>query len=1146
MLHIHRSARADQLLAALTGIISAPVQDALSPEVICVPSRGIERWISHGIASAVGVSANTRFPSPQALVEQAIAESTGRNRADDPWVNGQLLWAIGEVIDDNMSSPWLALVANQINRGQIDFDGDVRQPRTDRVATFQYIRDLFLTYHWMRPEMVLAWRDGRDVGPTDTPLAARNGWQSRLWREVRERLDVPSPPELLVAATEKIAAGSVTLDLPERISGFGLTRLPSSVLSVLAAISTSRDVHLFALHPSAVLWNDIDAELTTGDPTAQARTRIADTTVGLTRNSMLTSWGRDSRELQLVLRSTNVATRDHFYPGEEDGDGSATNTVLHRLQRAIQRNEDDEVAGVVDLGHDATRRSNPVDGAMTERGDTSLQVHSCHGPVRQVQVMRDAILHELRSDPTLEPRDIVIMCPDVETFAPHIDAVFGDFQDLRVRIADQSVLTTNPMISAVMALLELADSRCTASDVIGFLHLDPVRAKFELTDESLERLEGWITSSGVRWGIDERHRERWGLHDISVNTWKSGVDRILAGVVMADEDQRVIGSIRPLDDVPSTDIDLAGQLAEFVSRLSSLVRQLSQTFEVGVGFALIRDATESLMSATGEKEWQTIALRQLLEELELATGPVGLSMRVSLNEFNDIVAEKLSGRPTRTNFRSGDITVCTLTPMRSVPHRVVALLGLDDGAFPRKGRARGDDLTRIQPLVGDHDVRGEDRQLLLDALLAARDCLIITYSGRSERTNEHLAPAVPLAELLTTLRRVTGAGKDSDVVVSHPLQPFDPRNFEKGTLRADQPWGFDQAAFDGAKQAGRVLSSRPPFWTGSAATRDVEAVSIDELVRFFQHPVKEFTTRRLNVRFQDFENDVIDELSLELDSLALWALGERLLNVLISETEESAPSAGLRWINAEKAAGTLPPGDLATAKIRGVYREVSKIARQVRQQRSGHDVASRAIRVQADCGVLVYGSVSGVCGSRIVDSSFSRLLQSGSSGSSVPKAKPRIAAWIRLLALAASYPSEDFTARVVGRGASGSAGSAVALSVLSAPPDAAYVLSSLVEVYLAGMREPLPLFSESSQASATARRMRQAGQAGQLGRAVERAVKPVWESSYGWPREDQDPYIARFFPGVRVDQLCANDEFIDLAEQFWTPLLSNEQTGPVS
>jgi exodeoxyribonuclease V gamma subunit len=1125
VLHIHRSDRADPLLAVLTDVVSEPTVDALVPEIVCVPSRGIERWISQGIATKLGVSANTRYPSPQALVEQVIAESTGRDRVDDPWVNGQLLWGIGTAIDAHMGSSWLHLVASQINQGQITFSGGEGRSRTDRVATFQYIRDLFATYHWMRPEMVLAWRDGHDVGPTGEPLAPRSRWQPRLWREVRDRLALPSPPELLAQANDQIAAGSVRLDLPTRISAFGLTRLPSSVLSVLAAISVHRDVHLFALHPSNVLWRDVAAELSGTDSGQHRRTRDSDLTAVLAHNSMLASWGRDSRELQLILDSVTVPTGDHYYPVPEIARDDGVSRTLGRLQRAIRLNRPDD-------GTDAElpESSGPLSGTSTAAAsDSSLQIHSCHGPVRQVEVLRDAILHQLRDDPTLEPRDIVIMCPDVETFAPHISAVFGEFPQLRVRIADQSVLTTNPMISAVMDLHDLADSRCTATEVMSFLHLGPVKTRFELTDDGLDRLENWVVESGVRWGLDARHRSRWGLVGITANTWESGLNRILAGVVMADEDQRLIGSVRPLDDVPSADIDLAGQLAEFYSRLRYLVDSLSTSFEVGEGLALLRVASEELMAAVGPQEWQSIALRHLLDELELQTGSIGLRSRVTLNEFRDLVSEKLSVKPTRTNFRSGDITVCTLTPMRSVPHRVVALLGLDDGVFPRKGKARGDDLTRIEALVGDHDIRAEDRQLLLDAVLAAQDALIITYSGRSERTNECLAPAVPLAELMTSLRYATGADNDADVVISHPLQAFDRRNFEVGALLQNRSWGFDRAAFRGAERVGTVVEQRPPFWTGTATASEADSVSVDELVRFFQHPVKEFVVRRLNLRLQDFEHDVMDEMSLELGHLELWAASQRLLEAVTNiEDESSVTHMGLRWMNAEMAAGTLPPGGLATEKIRAAYPEVMEIARQTRHMRAGHDVTSRAVRVQTGTGALVYGSVGNVCGTRIVDSSFSRLQERSST-----RAKPRIAAWIRLVALAASYPDEDFTAAVVGRGKSGSSGSAVAMTLLSAPEQAASILAALVEVYRAGMAEPLPFFAESAQAFAA-----------QGGETVNR-VRGAWESTFYWSKEDQDPYIATVFPDVSAEDLCKNPRFVELASTFWDPLFAHDETRAV-
>ncbi len=1151
MLHLHRSESASALLSALVGVLGKPTADVLTPEVVSVPSRGIERWISQGVASRLGVSANIQFPSPQALVEQAIAESTGRDRSTDPWVNGELLWAVGSAVDENMDSPWMQLVASQIRQGRIDTQRGSGGQRTDRVATFQYIRNLFATYHWMRPDMIRSWAQGRDVGAAGELLDSRDLWQPQLWREVRQRLAVASPPELLLTAAEEIAAGAAALSLPTRVSAFGLTRLPPSVLSVLSAISNHREVHLFALTPSRVLWDQVAGLLAQDQVVASPEsatdrrkspvlcmglTRAADPTVELARNELVASWGRDSRELQVVLATAAVTAIDQYHPGpviQAEAGGSAGSeavTLLGRLQQSIYQNEPTAISA-----HAKSERAQADDAAGIV--DDSVQVHSCHGPVRQVQVLRDAILHQLNCDPTLEPRDIVIMCPDVDTYAPHIKAVFGQFDQLRVRIADRSVLLTNPMVSALSALLELADSRCTASQVFSFLQLEPVQARFELTGDDVTRMQDWAAEAGVRWGLDSSHRARWDVAGIEANTWEFGVDRLLAGVVMADEGQRVIGAVRPVDDVASTEIDLVGKLSEFLSRLRQVVDKLCGQFTVGEGLEILRSASEDLLAAPGEQEWQTIALRQLLEELDDEAGSKGEGTLVSLNEFRDVVNEKLSGRPTRTNFRSGDITVCTLTPMRSVPHRVVALLGLDDGAYPRKGRALGDDLTRAEPLVGDHDVRGEDRQLLLDAVLAAQDSLIITYSGRSERTNERLSPAVPLAELLTSLRHLRGVSSDEDVVVSHPLQPFDKRNFEVGALIGDRPWSFDSAAFTGVLQRTGDLQRRSPFWpAGEPELPPVtsEAISTDELVEFFQHPVRHFIVQRLNVRLKDYDRETDEELPLDLDHLALWSACERLL-VAASAIDDTAAISelGTRWILAEKASGALPVGHLADQKIRDAYRDVMEIAARVRLRRGQSEVTSRAVRVECENGVLVYGSVGNLCGSEIVDFSFSRLLHFAKVNGPAPKAKPRIAAWIRLLALSASYPDVQFCATVIGRGASGKSGSSAAMSLFRTPENARAMLSELVDLYLTGMRQPLPLFPESSQALVRGHRN------------PRLSVEGAWTSDYGYPKEDQDPYNLAVYPQVSAADICENPRVLELANQFWGPLLRHDDTRAV-
>jgi exodeoxyribonuclease V gamma subunit len=265
-------------------------------------------------------------------------------------------------------------------------------------------------------------------------------------------------------------------------------------------------VHLLLLHPSPALWARVAA--VTGDGPAVVR-RAGDPTASLPENRLLASWGQDARELQLVLARGGEA-EDHHHPTPVP-----EGTLLARLQadvRADRRRPGPPPAGAQDLRP-------PLDP-----GDRSVQVHACHGRARQVEVLRDTILHLLAEDPALEPRDVIVMCPDIETFAPLIQATFGAGEaadeddelealppevrppDLRVRLADRALRQTNPVLGVVAQLLDLADGRLTASQVLDLADREPVRRRFRLDDDDLVRIERWVAASGVRWGLDAQHR----------------------------------------------------------------------------------------------------------------------------------------------------------------------------------------------------------------------------------------------------------------------------------------------------------------------------------------------------------------------------------------------------------------------------------------------------------------------------------------------------------------------------------------------------------------------------------------------------------------------------------------------------------------
>ncbi|HEV2786897.1 MAG TPA: exodeoxyribonuclease V subunit gamma [Solirubrobacteraceae bacterium] len=773
----------------------------------------------------------------------------------------------------------------------------------------------------------------------------------------------------------------------------------------------------------------------------------------------------------------------------------------------------------------------PHERPLLDDHDRSLQVHACHGRARQVEVLRDAILHLLEEDPTLEPRDVIVMCPDIETFAPLIQATFGAGEvhgaeelealpadvrpaDLRVRLADRSLRQTNPVLGVVAQLIDLVGQRLTASQVLDLADRDPVRRRFRLDDDDLTRLHDWVAESGIRWGLDAAHRAPFKLDALPAGTWRAGLDRILTGVAMTEDEQRLFAGVLPLDDVESGAIDLAGRFAEFVDRLRAAIDALSAAQPIDAWAAAIAEAADALTATAPRDAWQRAELQRVLDEaVAEATADGGVNaMPIAPPEVRALLAARLQGRPTRANFRTGHLTICTLLPMRSVPHRVVCLLGLDDGVFPRRAPRDGDDLMLHEPRVGERDPRAEDRQMLLDALLAAGEHLIITYTGNDERTNAPRPPAVPVGELLdvvdATVRLDSGEAARSQVVVRHPLQPFDPRNFTPGELTGDDSWSFDSVTLQGARALTGRRMPPPPFLHGPLPPTDAKVIASEALVRFVQHPVRAFLRQRLGIRVGDYDDELEDDLSVELDGLGKWAVGQRLIDARLAGVD------GRTAILAEIARGRLPPGVLGKPVVDEVFSIAEDIV--VEAQALVPDGASPGsvdISVTLPGGRMLRGTVPGVSGDVLRNVTYSRVA-----------AKHRLAAWVRLLAVTAARPERRFAAVTVGR-AAGSARVTVARIPPLAPDVALGHLATLVDLWERGMREPLPLYCSASAAYA---------EAAAAGRSGAAAAREAWTSTWNFDREDKELEHQLVLGGVlALDDLLAQAPRADEAGDGW-------------
>jgi exodeoxyribonuclease V gamma subunit len=1083
MLHVHRSDRADDLVARLAELVAVPFPDPMRAEVVSVPTRGIERWLTQRLAGHLGardgrhdgVCANVVFPFPGALVNGALAAASGADPDADPWAPERAVWPLIELVEAHFDDEWLAPLAEHIRKSRT-------VEESKRFSSIRHVADLFDRYAVHRPDMLQRWADGTpQLG--EGPEAS---WQMELWLHLRDQIGPPSPAERLREACVRLRKDRLLVDLPDRVSLFGLTRLPASHLEVLEAIGAKRDVHLFLLHPSPALWARLAPEV--GSASRQLPRR-EDPTATMPNNPLLASWGRDSREMQLVLGGA-ASDVEEIAPQR-----AGERTLLNQIQDDVRADRlPVGEGGIGDAG------GPPDPRPILDATDASIRIHSCHGRARQVEVLRDAILHELQADPQLELRDVIVLCPDIETFAPLIEATFGSHEQisggtdptsqLEIRLADRSLRRTNPLMGVLAEVLELAGARTTATQVIDLAGREPVRRRFRFSDDDLTRLEEWVRATNVRWGFDAEHRESFRLGGIGANTWRSGLDRILLGVAMADEGERLFEGTAPLDDVDSGDIELTGRLAELVERLRTAVDDLAPLRTIGEWANTLTAISDSLCVPAAQDVWQRSQLTALLEDVvKESTSDRGESQVVlSCDDVRSILADRLRGQPTRANFRTGHLTVCTLVPMRSIPHKVVCLLGLDDGSFPRHIERDGDDLTARHPRVGDRDVRSEDRQLLLDALLAAGERLIITYSGRDERSNRSRPPAVPIGELLDVIDRTVRVAEGTvrhAIVVTHPLQPFDAQNYEPGALVAGAPWSFDTVHLDGARAARSPRREPEPFLPRPLQQRS-GPVGLDLLDRFVRNPVSVFLRERLGVSLFERTRDLEDAIPIELNGLSEWEIGERILRSRL---------AGADWATcqaAEIARGGLPPGALAQSLLTEMEHDIEELVRANAVSDDGSGVTSVAVDLTLPGWPGLVGTVPRVRGDVVQLVTYRRM-----------QPALRLAAWVQLLAVTAAQPDRPFSAVTIGRAEKRSSRTVSISEIAPLGPDPATrqqfaeeQLARLLEVFGLGMAQPLPLYCRTSAAYAAARA------AGADDADV--AARQKWESGFDMDHEDKD------------------------------------------
>lgn len=1066
MLDLYHAPDLETLGELATTLLAQPQRDPLAPAQVVVPSQGMGRWLTLELARKQGIAMQVEMQLPARFVWELARQVLGQLPEQSAFAPATLAWRLYD---------WLCEPAN-LERAprlaQYLEGGDERR----RLSLATKIADVFDQYLLYRDDWLAAWERGERLD-----LGADEDWQALLWHELTAD-GHPHRARLLEELLRRLYTGEPIPGLPERLLVFGISSLPPHHLRVLDGLARHIDVVICALNPCREAWGDIrDIRELARQP---AGTGPDDwyLDVGHPLLASLGKQGRDFFDSLFALGGNETG----LYSDDAD---LRDDSLLHALQNDILR----------------LRTRTPEERLALRADDRSLEVHIAHSPLREVEILHDQLLARFAADPGLTPDQVVVLTPDIERYAPYIEAVFAPREGaprIPYSLADRSLRAEIPLIEAFLDLLALPDSRFTAEDILGWLEQPAIAIRAGIEDEDLPLLRDWLREAGVRWGRDADHRAGLGLPADAAFTWRQGLDRLLLGFAapprLAGHAAPLLGDSWPLDALEGARGQLLGRLAGFVQRLAALAQDLARPRPLADWAETLQGLIDTLFDERSAGETLLLlskACAALREQGEAA----GIARPLELALVRQQLAAALEQGSGASGFLTGAVTFCTMVPMRSLPFRLVCLLGLDDGALPRRTPAAGFDLIARHPRRGDRARRLDDRYLLLETLLSARDALYLSYVGRNPRDNAVLPPSVLVSEILeavdlTAVQPDSALQASAGLTVAHPLQPFAPGNFEGGR-RA----GFAAPWFRAAQRLAAPPQPASAAFTVRLPEPDDDWLTLEPslLLQCFRHPARFLLEQRLGLRLPDAEEALAGDEPFALEGPAWRGLRQLALEAVErgwSEEEERRVA---------RAAGWLPTGELGQAlwgKLRGPVRA---FAPRLFEARPDETPQPLLVDVRL-AGVRVHGWLDGVTSHGLFGWRLNRL----GEWDLAPF-------WLRHLLLNLA------------------AGDGIRRESLLLSPDGDWQLgplqdaAALLEPWLAAYREaicqPLPLLTKSSHAFANG--LRKPGRGEPLDTARKRA-RAAWEGTdFGPAGECRDPWYALAFRdadplGERFEQLA--------------------------
>jgi len=1138
--HSNQLSLLKDLLVAL--MQQSPLENPFDNETVLVQSPGMAQWLQLEIASTTGIAANIDFPMPASFIWQQFIHILQDVPESSPFNKMSMTWHIMQLLPECLEDPDFSALAHYL-----EADDECRK----RFQLSQKIADIFDQYLVYRPEWIDNWdeTEAETIAhwQDDSPEAMPNWindqrWQAKLWKKLSAKIEFNFSEQgkayhragLYKAFLTKLKDAQNLTHLPKRIFVFGISALPESYLEALLGLSKHCDVHFLLSNPCRYYWGDIVDPKLLAKRFAQDRQKLmvekgkiaalADTSwqkdekhrewalsedeMSEVGNPLLASMGKMGRDFLYQLYSLEQNEIDAFVDINRDN-------LLHNIQADILDLQDSSKALTLTA----------KDRVVIDASDQSLSLHLSHSIMREVEVLHDNLLTMLSEDAQLTPKDIIIMVPNIDQYAPYVQAVFANqalhtgssSRYIPFTISDVSAQQENPILVSFLQLLNLNKSRYTREDILALLEVPAILARFKLSQDDFVLLQKWINESGIRWGLNEQSSEQWDLPKLSQNSWLFGLKRMLLGYAMGDD---LFAGISPYDDVQGLQGELLGRFIDFIDTLIALEKGLKSIYDAAQWQQFIYQLIDDFYLEDDDNSALFTLIREQLDNLLAGTQDAQFAEPISLYVLLEFLENNLSSQSNSQRFLAGQVNFCTLMPMRSIPFKVVCLLGMNDGVYPRNIVPMGFDLMAGHRKRGDRSRREEDRYLFLEALLSAQDKLYISYIGRDINDNSEKMASVLVSELLNYCQQsfvlADNVNDDSSLAskqllkaISHfyPMQSFSESYYQGGVSTYNPIWW---QAIQADKSVSEDLLQPLPL------AEPLLEIPLLHLKQFLRHPCKTFFNRRLEIYFELDNSEQDNDEPFALDNLEQYNLKAQQFEVAL------AGSSLVELFKQIKATGELPLSEFAPLVFNQDLQEMEDLADITMSYFVG---ARETVTVDLQFAEKrLLGELTDHCENGLVR------IKTGTI-----RAKEMLALWLEHLCYCITH-GENLRSTFLGQG------SGIYFDEL--PSDYAYQrLVELIDLYELGLQQPLPFFigcayewcSKVHEMQADCFVFEDIDFATQT-EAQSEALKK-FSSERGFS-EGSDPYISRVYDNLEDHWL----DFERIAFKVFKPILTNMNT----